>query len=282
VTFPKIPWLLVGAGIVLMIFAGLEIRSARSERARQKLERQLLEAKAKELGGIVGQLQSERAITKKLSQELQDFVAAMKKTVPKARIESRIGTTVRVEDTPAGAVVETPSGPSEWRDEYHRFRLELPSGPFHRKQLFRVDTVVVRSPDGKSRVSKSAFKEYDPETETVIPSTGVTLEGNLDFVEEPKVAPPIIHPRLVAGIDIQGSPGAGLEILNLERTYWPALKKLTVSLIGYWDRKAGEGRGVAQVGYRVLNSNVTVGPYAGVSTSGAFVVGAGAAIQVTR
>jgi len=282
VTFPKIPWRLVLGGVVLLVVAWLAFQLDLARRGGQKAETAAFVAEAKLHGAVVAKRISKREAEKMLSKTQAELFAALKKADKRARVDSIARTDVKIEDTPAGSVVEVPGGPSEWRDEFHRFRLELPSGPFRRRQAFRHDQFAVRAGDGKTVVQKSEFREFDPETGAEIPLTGVTIDSSLAVVDAPKAAPPIIHPRLVAGIDIQGSPGAGLEIINLERTYWPGLKKLTISLIGYWDRKAGEGRGVAQVGYRVLNSNVTVGPYAGVSTSGALVFGAGAAIQVTR
>lgn len=281
--------MLIGAGLALVIVAGFEMRWRRAERiaraALQAVSRAQLEKVARERDGVIGKLLSERELNRQLSADFRAFVDAAKKADSKSRISLISKTTATIADKPPVVMVDVPGGPPECRDEYHRFGVVVrPDGTcaMWRKQLFEMDTLFIRSGDGKTRISKTEFRELDPETRAQIPTTGVDIKGNFTFADEVPPKPPIIHPRLVVGVDHRLSFGAGVELLNLERTERPFIEKLSVSLLGYYDRKSNEGRAAAQLGYRILNSNITVGPYVGVSSSGGLVFGAGAAIQVTR
>ena len=278
---------LYGVILLVLLAAYWNIRYRISENARGRAEGQGMMAEAKLLGGIAGKRKSAGAIEKGLSPEQRDFVKAIKKVNPKARVDSAITVSVAIEDTPNGRIVETPGGPKEWRDDYHRFRLVFPEKPdgyytFHRRQFFRLPGVFVRSPDGKTRVAKLELFELDPITKEVIPITGAQLQAEFTFADELPDAPGIFHLRALASVDHRLAFGAGVELLNFERTKKPFFEKVTVSLLGYWDRKTDEGRGVVLAGYRLLNTNFVVGPYIGVSTTGTAVFGAGAALQVTR
>ncbi len=250
--------------------------------AHGRAEGEAMKVAARLAKGIVGMRKSSRQIEKSLSADNKKFVKAIQKSAPRARIDSVSTVTATIADTAKTVESRTPEGLSRVCDEYGRFCFDLPSGLLTRRQLFKMETVFVRSPDGKTRVAHADFFEYNPDTKELIPSKGVDLKGDYSFVDERAAAPPIFHPRLLAGIDHSLSPGVGVELLNLERTERPVLEKFNLSVVGYWDRKTSEGRGVAQLGYRILNSNLSVGPYVGLSTSGAVVYGAGATLQVTR
>lgn len=275
--------------LILALAFGLysQVRLRIEKNARGRAEGQAAAAIAKLMGGVVGKRKSEAAIVKTLSSTQKDFVKAVKKASPKAKVDSAITVTATIEDSPTGRVVETPGGPKEWRDDYHRFRLEFPETPdgpytFHRRQSFRLPGVFVRTPDGKTQVANLELFELDPITKEVIPITGAELQAEFTFLDELPDKPPIFKIRALAAVDHRAAFGAGVELLNFERTEKPVLEKVTVSVLGFWDRKTEEGRGVVLVGYRLLNTNFVVGPYVGVSTTGATVFGAGAALQLTR
>ena len=285
---------LIGGGFAgLVLLAALHqgcdaAKHARESKERERIAKVALETTTRELDGAIGREVAEKIINATLRKEnkkLSDFVAAIKKADPGAKVDTYSRTTVAIEDRPTGVVIRPPEVVNaEWRDDYHRFRYELPNGPFHRKQLFKLEAVFIRSADGKVRVSQSEFWEFDPETRAVIPSTGVDLKGEFQFFEEKAEHKqvPIFHLRALAGVDHRLAPGVGVELLNLERTKKAFFEKATLSLMGFYDRKTSEGRGVAMLGYRLLNTNFVVGPYFGISTNGTTVVGAGAALQVTR
>ena len=275
------------AAVLFGLYSQVRLRIERN--ARGRAEGQAAVAVAKLLGGVAGKRKSEAAIVRTLSPVQKDFVKAIKKASPKAKVDSALTVAVTITDTPTGRIVETPGAPKEWQDDYHRFRLEFPEKPdgpyiFHRQQSFRLPGVFVRTPDGKTRVAKLELFELDPITKEVIPITGAELqaEAEFTFADELPDKPPIFKIRALAAVDHRLAFGAGVELLNFERTEKPVLEKVTVSVLGFWDRKTNEGRGVALVGYRILNTNFVVGPYVGISTTGATVFGAGAALQVTR
>ena len=270
----------VAAVVLTALYWGARYRIA--EIARGRAEGVAMEAAARLAHGIVGKRTSERQIEKSLLPDNKEYVKTIRKTISRARVDSAFTATVGISDTAKTVETKTPEGTTVLCDEYRRFCFELPAGILTRRQLFKMETVFVRSPDGKTRVAHADFFEYNPDTKEVIPTVGVDLKGAYSFVDEKAAAPPIFHPRLLIGVDSHLAPGVGVELLNLERTEKPVLEKVTLSLVGYWDRKTQDGYGVAQFGYRILNSNITIGPYVGASTKGALVVGAGAAIQVTR
>jgi hypothetical protein len=267
--------------IVVVIAVILTVASARLDFFQNALGRsddRALEAAARTLHGVVGSRVSQRKIVSSLSPALKDFVAGVTKASPRAKVDSAFTATVKVEDT-AKIVPVARDGRTLMCDEYKRFCFELPSGILTRRQLFRMETVFVRSPDGKTRVAKADFFEYNPDTKEMIPSKGVDLNGDFQFVDEKAELPPIFHLRPVVAVDHRLAFGAGLELLNLERIQRPVLDRLTLSMLGYYKDK--EWRAVGQLGYRVYG-NVTIGPNLGVTTDGTVVFGAGAAIQVGR
>lgn len=236
---------------------------------------------AKQLDAVPAVLSTDMEIRKSLTGKLAEYEAKLAKLG--ARPAEHTTSTIAVTTVEPGHVTPTAAGQQEWNDEHHRFRLDLPNGPLHRSQLFRFEGLVVRGLDGKHRFYKSEWREFDPVTKEEVPSTadGVKFENSIDFTEEaaPAKAVGALHLRLLAAADYQASLGAGVQVAN-----WR--DKVNLSLLAYYGRKNAELRGVLQLGYRVrlplLDSNLSVGPYYGISSKGSTVVGAGATIELTR
>lgn len=240
--------------------------------------RAAVEAKARELKAVQGQLVSEKALTATLHRDLQEFVSGMKKAggVKKAPTGA-LSTAVTIKDTAAGSF-KLPEGappltmPFVWTDEYHRFKVDFPSGLLTRNQKFKIDIAAVIIDDGL--YTKLDFREYDPETGAEIPTTGILHEGTLR-VSTYKKPTPFWHPRLVAVADHRGAVGAGAELINLK-------DKLNAGLVGLYSGKQDEGRGGAFVGYRLFDSNVSIGAYGAASTEGNFAFGGLLSVALTR
>lgn len=265
-------WVLVAAAVaILLTVVSLKLDFLRN--ALNRSDDRALIAATQALRGAVGKRVSE---SRAVPPTLKDFVAGVKKASPRSRVDSSAIVTVTIEDTAKSVTTET-----QLCDEHKRFCFDLPGGLLHRRQSLEVATVFVRSHDGTVRVAKSGVREFSPETGKEIPTTGVDVKTNFQFVQEPSPLPAILHIRPLAGIDHRLAPGVGLEIINLERTRKPIIERLTGSVMGYWKNEDKEGRIVGQLGYRVYG-NLTAGPYAGVSTNGATVVGVAATIQIGR
>lgn len=272
----------VAGGLVLVGWLG--VRLAIEKRLSADLTRAAFVRAAKEGGGVIGRRVSERqAIRGIQSEEIKRFVEAVKKADKKARVESVSATTARISDQPAGRVVETPGGPSEWRDDHHRFRLVLPSGPFFRQQAFRVEAARIRASDGKTVADRVDFAELDPVTGERLPSEGLTVETALSVVDLPKPDPPIIKLRGLLGADFRGAVALGLEFANLERTHLPFFENLNAALEGYYRPKDESKRLGFKLGYRFLKTNIVLGPYVGLEFVGkdkGLAVGGSAVVRV--
>lgn len=235
---------------------------------------------AKQLDAVPAVLSTDMEIRKSLTGKLAEYEAKLVKLG--ARPAEHTTSTVAVTTVESGHTTAI-GGQQEWNDEHHRFRLELPNGPLHRSQLFRFEGLVVRGLDGKHRFYKSEWREFDPVTKEEVPSTadGVKFENSIDFTEEAAPAKAVgpLHLRLLAAADYQASLGLGLQVAN-----WK--DKANLSVVGYYNRSNSELRGVLQLGYRIrlplLDSNLSIGPYYGISSKGSTVVGAGATIELTR
>jgi len=235
----------------------------------------------RELEGVQGTLIKERDAAHNLTTPESVFVNQIKAADPKATISSTSHTGVAIKDTDT-AIATTAAGspcPSSIIDSHNRFRFELPNGPLYREQKFTLDVVTVRGVDGGYSVQKSDFREFDPTTGQEIPSAGISLEGNFQFVEERAAGPGPWHLRGVAaaayplgfGGGVQVNPWRGLT-LGPVFLYQPATSKQSAAFVAAFG-----------AGWRVLGSTIAVGPYAGVSSrGGAFVGGALATIEVTR
>lgn len=238
--------------------------------------RAAVEAKAQELNAVKGQLVSEKALTATLHKDLQAFVDGMKKAAGVKSAPTGILTTgVSIQDTARGFLTPTANAsaaPSVWQDEYHRFKVDLPSGLLTRSQKFKIDIAAVIIDDGL--YTKLDFREYDPVTGKEIPTTGIVHEGTL-MVSTYKQKTPFWHPRLIAVADHRGAVGAGAELINFK-------DKLNAGLVALYSGKQDEGRGGAFVGYRLFNSNVSVGAYGAASTEGAFAFGGLLTVALTR
>jgi hypothetical protein len=236
--------------------------------------RAAVEAKARELNAVQAQLVSEKALTATLHKDLQAFVDGMKKAggVKKAPTGA-LSTAVTIKDTAAGTFTPpVQTLPFTWQDEYHRFKVDHPSGLLTRSQKFKIDIAAVIIDDGL--YTKLDFREYDPVTGVEIPTTGILHEGTLR-VSTYKKPTPFWHPRLVAVADHRGAVGVGAELINLK-------DKLNAGLVALYSGKQDEGRGGAFVGYRLFDSNVSVGAYGAVSTEGTLGVGGLLTVALTR
>jgi len=251
----------------------LAAKAAEAQTVQAKLEKVLHDFDAVQ-GTLIRERQAHLTPTQK------KFVAAVKKADPKAELDSVGHVDVKIEDQ-AGAI-ETPAGspcPSRITDTYGRFTFDLPNGPLYRKQKFGLDFVTLRGADGTYRVQKFEIREYNPTTGEEISNDGVDAKAHFEFREQDPEGPSPWHMRGVAafafpvayGGGIQFNPWRGLTLGPLFM-FQPATK----------DRSAGIVAGLG-VGWRILGSTISVGPYAGVSSQhGAFVGGAFASIEVTR
>jgi hypothetical protein len=273
-----------GIATAFVVMAVLGVRLAIEQRVNAALVRANFVRAAKEGGGILGRRVSERQAIKEIqSPDNRSFVEAVKKADKKSRVESVGTTTARITDQPAGTVVQTPAGPSEWHDEHHRFRLVLPSGPFFRQQAFWVEQVAVRGSDGQTVVQRTDFAELDPVTGERLPSAGITLDSKLSVVDQPKPDPPVVKLRGLLGVDHRGAVALGLEFANLERTHLPFFENLSAAVEGYYDPQDSGKRLAFKPGYRLLKTNIVIGPYVGIELGGkgsGLVFGGSAVVRV--
>ena len=220
--------------------------------------------------------------------QLQAYADKMK--AAGAKVTQQASTMVSIEETipakPAPAYADSQNayaGPPYIEDEYGRFHFDLPTGPLTRKQLFRFDAVVVKRLNGQYQFMKADFREYvpgkEPSEATEIPVQGIDTKSQFQFLEEAAPGPKAIHLRLLAAADYRAALGVGVQLANLH-------DRANVSLLGFYYPKGSEARAVVQVGYRLkfpfIDSNVSVGPYYGVSSKGGAVVGGAVAIELTR
>lgn len=155
--------------------------------------------------------------------------------------------TAEIKDTAKGVAT-----PTSVEDEYGRFHFDLPSGLLTRHQLFKIGSVVVRTQDGKYEFTKNDFREYSPKTGEEIPTTGVAIKGDFQFVEEGPPQPKLFHPRLVALVDSHKSLGVGAEVLNIK-------DRVTVGVAGTYNPQTKKAGLLLFPSVRVLNSNVSAG-----------------------
>lgn len=264
---------LVLVGIAVLGY--LSIKSQHAKEAEIKARDEVIAQKAKELGFVQGQLQTQAALQKGLEGALAGYVAQLKKVDKGARLIETTKSTAEVTSTDAGHVTATVGQPSFWDDEHHRFHLELPNGPLYRHQEFKFDGAIVEGLDGKHRWFKSDLTELDPQTHEVIPAENIKYTFELQFGKD--AAPPVkvFHPRAVVGIDWTGRVGAGAEVLNFK-------DRINLSLLGYYDRVTKKVAAAAQLGYRVripfADTNFSVGPFYDSSRK----LGASVTLELTR
>jgi hypothetical protein len=266
---------LIFVGLLIFGFLSWERHRADATAAIARAETdKAIAAAVAQVGAAQGTLVKEREASKLLGSQLAKAYQALK--AKGATLESHTDTKVEVSDsTPGGLVAATPTAPATWQDEYHRFALQLPNGPLRRHQLFGLEGIAVRSPDGSIRAADYNFKEYDPETKAEIPIEGATLKTTFQFVEEKAEGPGPFHLRGVAAVDQRGAPGGGIAI-----NPW---RGLTVGLLALYSPRDKDLRGALHVGYRLFGSTIAAGPYIGASTKGGgLLFGAAVTIEVTR
>lgn len=270
------------AGAVIGLLSLLNHQHEREKKLLQAEADNKLVSVMEQLGAVQGRLVKERDASKTLSSRLAAFVAAAKKGAPNARVDSTVSTKVEVKDRAKGETVTAPGAPcpSEWSDEYHRFRVSLPSGLLQRSQMFMLSGVILTDTDGKKRFTKYEFREFDPSTEKEIPTTGVNLTTDLNFVEASVRGPSRWHVRWVAAVDYRPAVGIGVQV--------NPLGDLTLGLLGLYKPAAPSGGIVAgHVGWRLnfpgFHSTLAVGPWVGYQfPNPKLAVGAAATIELTR
>ncbi len=179
--------------------------------------------------------------------KLVPFVEAAKKT--DATVESHSTSNVTIKDT----VTATPTATS-WDDPHHRYHLTLPSGVFTRSENFKLEGVIVKGADGKTRYGKAALTEFDPVTGEALDGAGVKLDTALE-VETEKAESAPVGLRLVAAVTEKAAFGLGVNVVDWHHA--------DISVIGTYDRVAKKADGAVFVGYRVnfpgLDTNFAVG-----------------------
>jgi hypothetical protein len=263
----SVRFIVLGFVVLVVVVSVARTRRAelRANRVTNELVNERLEAvvKYEKFGAVLGQLVSERALVKSLTEKQRALLKAAQKADPGAKAGATAKTTIALEDTTVGHVTQS-GGQTECVDEYHRFTgIILSTGEcsIKRKQLFSLQQLFIRSTDGKVRIAQSDFKEFDPVTKVVIPSTGIDLKTEYKFADEARPKPPIFKIRPLAGVDHRTAIAAGAELLNLERTEKPVLERLSLGGMGYW-KSGTDPRIAARAGYRLVG-NVSIGGYYG-------------------
>jgi hypothetical protein len=270
-----------GAAIYLVI---VNARLRALQEQKDKAVAAALDAKAAELQAIKGIIESQRAIMAGLTGSLKVFATEMAKIDKRATVAEHSRTEATIHDTIPGVVVTpTPEQEAggfrpEWHDAYHRFKFTLPAGPLDRKQLFRLEGVVVRGVKD-DRFERVTFEELDPKTHEPIPLADGSVELSHDF-RFTKEEPPqkVFHPRVVAAVDHMGEVGGGVQLLS-----W---RSVNLSVVGLYNIKTKQARGALAPTWRLrfpwFDSTLAIGPYGGVSTDGKLVGGAVATLELTR
>lgn len=201
-------------------------------------------------------------------------IAAKKITDAGGRLASHIGTDITIRDE-AKAIPPTVQDPAVWRDEYHRFNLDIASGLFKRVQSFKYDAAIVETLDGQHKFVKSDLREYDPVTGAEIPLTGVTMEGSFEFGKEVQAPKYGFHLRGVAAADHRLAFGGGVQFFNLK-------DRFNLSGVVLYSVKEKEARAGVAAGWRLFKSNVSAGPYIALSSKGGFVYGGAITLELSR
>lgn len=261
--------------VLIVLYVLLQVSRARERKAAAAL----LEATARELGGVVADNVSKAALIRQMTEEQKIFAAALAKKG--GRPDSVTKTVVEFRDR----IPVTEATPGTWTDPHNRFSLNLSAGVLDRHQKFTFSAVVVRSADGKSRVMKQDFQELDPVSGAPITDEAKPeLSTSFSFVEEAAEASrrPYWGAWPVAGIDFAGRPIAGARVLDLERTGRPILKDLGLGVLAGYDAKDSSGIFAGFLGYRILGSNIELVGYYGLTTRGAAVGSVGVVFEIAR
>lgn len=268
--------------LILILLLVIGFQAARLDAQIKKLQEAqnaaLIQMGAK-LGAVQGQLESSSKLNDEMSAELKNVI-------------QQLGAVTTQHQTSTSTVSETttlePQGPVSpgtitgiWSDAHKRFTFSLPTAEFDSNQRFRYEAAVVTSADGSTKLLKDTFYELDPATGEVIPEAKTRLETHFSFSKEPGSVTPMLHLRLIGGIDQTASPIIGAEIFNLESLTTPVLRNLQFGVMGGYDNRNSVGFFGGALEYRIFG-NVSIGGYYSVDTHGAPRPGALLTVELTR
>lgn len=158
-------------------------------------------------------------------------------------------------------------GEWSWTELHHRAIFSLPKAEFTLSQKYMVNGVILTTPAGDGKLLNVDLHEYDPVTGEEI-ETAVQLETKFEFTTEAlqKTTASMFHLRGVGGFGTQGFAG-GIQFFNLERFKVPFFNKLNLGVfVSYNPKEPKIGQSRSKwgaplfLGYRLFNSNVSVGP----------------------
>lgn len=256
------------AVLAVIVSVGVYVQHLRGLIAKRDLAiAHEIETVAIQAGGFRVALDAERDIAARLTGQNRDFLRRLREVDARVAVAAHIKSKIRVEDV----VV---LGPDE-----HRFVLAPDMKSLTRRQVFRLDVLILQGVNSENRVGHLTLEEIDPETgQALVPPSGFVVETNVQFAKDLPPAVAIVHPRVVAGFESHGYPILGVEVLNLERVggLW---QHANLSVYGVYNTKENTISGGALLGWRPFNWNLSVGP-AYFFPSGGF--GAALAVELTR
>lgn len=217
--------------------------------------------------------------------DLGQTLARLKAKTPDLVPVSSSSTVVTIKDSTPGTAGPDSAAvgycPATLTDEYGRFVVSVPQNEaerptFARSQVFVFDAVVVKRLTGDYEFQANSLREFrpgaPPSKETEIPNSGVVAKSTFKFLEEQAPDAKPFHPRIVVAASHVGSFGGGIEFLRYH-------DRVGLSALGFYDRKTGKADGAIHLGYRILNTSITVGPTYSPFTRA---IGGALALQVTR
>lgn len=223
------------------------------------------------LGGADVQIANQKALIAALSASNKDFVAGIQAKAPSAVPVVHFAA-IATEVEPAQNVVLE-----------HLKPVPVSVTQLAKPQVFRLDGVILRNANGKLELGQITMDELDPDTGRVLPKT-FHLESKIQVSDS--VAnlggnqSPVLHPRLVGGVDQHGFPLLGVELVNGER-FGGILAHMNLSVFGVYDVKNKTASVGSSLMWRLWNSNVSLGP-AVFWRPGHTTLGAAATIEITR
>lgn len=242
---------LAAAALAVFLVMSIEIVSLKHQVAvKEKAVAAQLEQKANEIGAAVGRQVSSSTAEAATTPANAVAIKKLREADPAAKVIQHEVSTVTINDT---VPLEDP----------HR-RFKLTDGILERHESYRLDAVIVSGADGSVRVSKTDVSELDPWTGLTISdaSSSPKIVTHFDFVKEEPAAPPVFHPRAVAGFGYDGTGallGAGAELLNGERFGGP-WAHANLSILGLYNTGTKKGSAAAVLGIRPFNWNISFGP----------------------
>jgi hypothetical protein len=238
-----------GVGAALLALSAYAAYLHQQVAKRDALASLQVAEQARQLGGLQVQLDSARKISDGLSADNAAFLARLQATSARVTPAVHAATTASVADTVL-------LGPAE-----KRFVIAPDLKTLQRRQSFHLDVLVVRNADGKIDIGRVSLAELDPDTKLPLKSE-FALESVVqveDRALNQRVGVPVLHPRLIAGIDAHGFPLVGAEVVNLER-FGGYLAHVNLSVFGAWDAGNKKALGGAALQWRLFNSNISLGP----------------------